>query len=73
MKGSMATDNESKVPRLLTTKQLSKQTGIAYWRLLELVAKGKGPRHMRVGQTLRFPEDGVVAWIDEQTNKKERV
>ena len=68
MKGSDEMDNESKVPRLLTAKALSEETGIAYWRVLELVKQGKGPRVMRVGQTLRFPEDGVLEWIAEQTN-----
>jgi excisionase family DNA binding protein len=63
------TITETEVPRLLTTKQLSEKTGIAYWRMLELVAKGKAPPHMRVGQTLRFPEDSVLRWIREQTNQ----
>lgn len=64
----MERDNEAKVPQLLTTKQLSEQTGIAYWRLLELVKRGGGPPVMRIGNTLRFPIDGVVAWIAEQSN-----
>jgi excisionase family DNA binding protein len=67
----METDNEVKVPRLLTTRELSERTGLARWRLFELVAKGKGPRVMRIGQTLRFPEDGVVQWIKEQSSNKE--
>lgn len=68
----MLTDEE-KIPRLLTTKQLSDRTGIPCWRIYELVAKGKAPPHMRVGSPLRFPEDGVVAWIVEQcaANRKE--
>lgn len=63
----MVTD-EARVPRLLTTTQLAEATGIARWRLFELVKQGKAPPHMRLGNTLRFPEDGVVAWIAEQTS-----
>jgi predicted DNA-binding transcriptional regulator AlpA len=68
----MGMDNEVKVPRLLTTRELSERTGLARWRLFELVAKGLGPRVMRVGNTLRFPEDGVVQWINEQSSQQER-
>ena len=72
MKGSdeMETDTYSRVPKLLTTKQLSQLTGIAYWRVLELVKQGKGPRVMRIGTTLRFPEDGVLEWIAEQSKRE---
>lgn len=63
--------NEAKVPRLLTTKQLAEATGIPRWRIFELVRRGKGPRFMRVGNTLRFPADGVIAWIQEQSTQKE--
>ena len=41
--------------------------------IYELVAKGEAPPHMRVGQTLRFPEDGVVQFIREQSTNKESV
>lgn len=56
------------VPRLLTTKELSDATGLPRWRIFELIAEDKAPRHMRIGKTYRFPEDSVVLWIDEQTN-----
>ena len=57
----MATDDEKM--RLLTARELARLTTIPYWRVLELVRCGKGPPHMRVGNTLRFPQDGVVQWI----------
>jgi excisionase family DNA binding protein len=66
----MVTDNDVKVPKLLTTTQLSEATGIARWRLFELVRQGKAPPFLRVGSTYRFPEDGVLKWIAEQTNKE---
>ncbi len=67
----MGTDSEGRVPRLLTTKELSERTGLARWRVFELVARGKGPRFMRIGKTLRFPEDGVAQWINEQSKHVE--
>jgi excisionase family DNA binding protein len=67
----MVRANEPMVPRLLTTKQLAEATGIPRWRLFELVRQGKAPPHMRVGNTLRFPVDGVVEWIARQTNQND--
>jgi excisionase family DNA binding protein len=52
--------------RLLTTRELSKLTGLAYWRVLQLVAAGKAPPHMRIGNTLRFPQSGVEEWISKE-------
>jgi excisionase family DNA binding protein len=63
--------SEVKVSRLLTVKELSKATGLATWRLWELVRKGKGPPFVRIGRSIRFPEDAVVQWIREQTNNNQ--
>lgn len=67
--------------RLLTTRELSRLTGLARWRIFALVAEadrkpedaGKAPPHFRVGRTLRFPQSGVVEWIlrEQTTNQKE--
>ena len=60
------------IPRLLTTRELAKATGIAVWRLHQLCAKGDGPPFIRVGRTRRFSETAVAQWIEEQsTNGKE--
>ena len=59
-----------RVPKLLTVRELSQATGIPTWRLYELVAQGKAPPHLRIGKTFRFPEDGVVKWIHDQTSSK---
>ena len=61
----MATD--LKVPRLLTIKEVSEQTGIGRWRLYELLASGDLP-HLRIGKTFRVPEDALVKWIEQQTS-----
>jgi len=63
--------NDVRVPRLLRIREVVKLTGIESWRLYELIARGEGPPHMRVGKTLRIPEDALVKWIEEQTQKKE--
>jgi excisionase family DNA binding protein len=57
-----------RVPKLLTTRQLSEALGIPRWRIHEMVAQGKAPPHLRVGRTLRFAEDAVVKWIEQQSN-----
>ncbi|MGZ3331909.1 MAG: helix-turn-helix transcriptional regulator [Gemmatimonadaceae bacterium] len=64
--------NEEKIPKLLTTTQLAEATGVSRWRIFELCRQGKAPPHMRVGNTLRFPEPGVLAWIAEQCNTSHR-
>jgi len=61
--------NDVRVPRLLRVKEVVKLTGIEAWRLYELIARGEGPPHMRVGKTIRVPEDALVKWIEQQTNK----
>lgn len=59
--------SENKIQRLLTVKELSDQTNLPQWRIYELIALGAAPPWMKVGKTFRFPEDGVVQWIHEQT------
>ena len=60
--------NDIKVPRLLTAKELAATLNVPLWRIYELVDDGKAPPNMRIGKTLRFPDDGVVRWIAEQTS-----
>jgi excisionase family DNA binding protein len=59
--------SEGAIPRLLTVRELAAATGLPRWRIHEMVAQGKGPRHMRIGRTYRFPESDVLAWIAEET------
>ena len=60
--------NDVKVPRLLRLKEVEKLTGLERWRLYQLFAEGKGPPHLRVGKVIRVPADGLVKWIEQQTN-----
>jgi excisionase family DNA binding protein len=57
------------VPRLLTAKELAVALNVPLWRIYQLADGEKGPPSMRIGKTLRFPEDGVVRWIKEQTSR----
>ena len=59
------------VPRLLTVRQLAELTGLQQWRVYSLVRSGDGPPYVRIGRTIRFPENAVQQWIREQTNHKE--
>jgi predicted DNA-binding transcriptional regulator AlpA len=51
-------------------RELADVAGFTVTGLRELVRKGKGPPHIRVGKLYRFPVAGVRAWFAEQTNKK---
>jgi excisionase family DNA binding protein len=62
----MLTDKE--VPKLLTTRELARLTTIPYWRVLQLIAAGKGPPFLKIGNTYRFPQDGVVDWIFKESS-----
>lgn len=59
--------SDAPLPRLLSTKELARATGLAVWRLHELAATGEGPLFLRVGKTRRYPEDGVARWIAQQS------
>lgn len=61
-------NNDIKVPRLLRAKELAAALNVPLWRIYELVDEGKAPPSMRIGKTLRFPEDSVVDWIKAQTS-----
>jgi excisionase family DNA binding protein len=59
--------NELDELRTLSVRQLAEATGIARWRVHELLAQGKGPPHFRVGRTYRFPVAGIRQWMQEQS------
>lgn len=67
---------ETKIPRLLTSKELAEVTGLSLWTVWELVKKGEGPPHARLGRGFRFPENGVGPWLDkrlkEQANRSSK-
>ncbi len=62
--------NDVRVPRLLRVKEVVKLTGIEAWRLYEMIARGEGPPHMRVGKTIRVPED-CAGEVDRAADQQE--
>ena len=58
------------VPKLLRVAEAAKLTGIEKWRFYNLIRAGEGPRHMRIGKTIRISEAALVEWIDEQHQTK---
>lgn len=65
------------VPRLLRVREVARLTGIERWRLYEMIARGQGPPHMRIGRTIRVSEAALVEWIERRhevaCETKERV
>ena len=61
-----AVSTDIKIPRLLTTKQLAEVTGLSVWTVWELVKKGQGPPHVKLGRGFRFPENAVGPWLDKR-------
>lgn len=56
----------AKLPRLLRVREVERLVGIESWRLYELIARGQGPDHLRIGQTIRVSEHALVRWIAER-------
>jgi excisionase family DNA binding protein len=65
--------SDVKVPRLLRVREAAKLTGLERWRFYNLIKGGEGPPHLRIGQTIRIPEDGLVRWIQEQSQRRGEV
>lgn len=50
------------MPRLLVAKEVAPKLHVSTWRVYELARQGRIPV-MRVGRSLRFPEDALRDWI----------
>lgn len=61
---------ETKIPRLLTSKQLAEVTGLSLWTVWELVKRGGGPPHVKLGRGYRFPENGIGPWLDKRLKEQ---
>ena len=57
---------ETQVPKLLRVHEVAKQTGLAKWRIYQLLKCGKGPAHMKIGKTIRISEIALLKWIEER-------
>ncbi len=59
-----------KVPRLLTIKQVAKETGVPAWRWYETIARGDGPPVVKFGKTFRISEAALAQWLEAQQSKQ---
>lgn len=56
----------SGLERLLTVIELSEYLGIPVATLYDWRVDGVGPRAVKLGRSLRYPESCVRAWIEEK-------
>lgn len=52
---------------LLTTAELSAETGIASRTLSQWRYLGEGPAYVKLGAHVRYPRDAVERWLAERT------
>lgn len=57
------TEASHHLPRLLTAQEVAKATGLPLHRVYELARRGALP-HVRLGRSLRFSAQSLLAWID---------
>jgi len=55
--------------RILTPRQVSERTGLALQTLANWRSKSQGPPTMKIGRLVRYPEDSLDVWLEEQTFK----
>lgn len=56
----------TRIPKLLTLREVEEMIGVPRWRLYQLLAEGKGPPHMKIGNTIRISEVALAEWIEQQ-------
>lgn len=60
-------ESPSRLERLLTVQQLSDYLGVPVKTLYEWRTQKSGPRAVKVGRALRYPEGRVIDWLEEQS------
>lgn len=66
------TMNAVLVPRLLRVREAAEMTGLERWRLYDLIKRGEGPPHLRVGRTIRIPDTSLARWVEERAANRGR-
>lgn len=56
--------------KLLTDRDVSALTGAARSTLAKLRMRGDGPPFVRVGASVRYPEDALAAWLSSLPRRK---
>lgn len=54
------------LPRLLTPAEVSEHLWVPVDTLYAWRYRGVGPAALRIGRHLRYPEDGLAAWLADQ-------
>jgi len=57
----------TRLERLLSVQQLSDYLGVPVKTLYEWRTQHMGPRAVKVGRALRYPESRIAAWLHEQS------
>ena len=68
----MSSNDTVRVPRLLGVRDLVRETGIPRWRWFQLFARGQGPKHIRVGKTIRVSDEALRAWLAAREQETEQ-
>lgn len=58
-------DHINELPALATPKELSAYTRLSLPTLARRRAEGKGPRFVKLGDSVRYKRADVEAWIEE--------
>lgn len=66
----MAVPDFSSLPEsaLITTAELAETLRLSQGRLRNLRCKGRGPRGIKIGKSVRFRMADVQAWLDAQAD-----
>ncbi len=62
----LAPEPPSRLERLLTIEQLSGYLGVPVKTLYDWRTTHVGPRAVKVGRALRYPESAIIAWLADQ-------
>ena len=54
-------------PDLVSRRQVAETLGVSEPALCMMAKRGKGPRFLRLGRTIRYRRDDVVAWLAART------
>jgi len=61
----MLHNNSSKMPEMLSTKQLARMLNMSHRSLENMRQRGEGPRFIKVGRMVRYLLKDVMEWIPD--------
>lgn len=54
------------LPEMITRRQLAEYLGMTEPALSMMVNRRQGPRFIRLGRSIRYRREDVLAWLDER-------